>query len=145
MLKFHNAIWNLLKLKFPNAMLTLLLSKPFPPLTARSYRVFTRSASVPTCWHFNLICPHRSGRLLKAEGLCTKSSQWQRTIRWGRLSCNLAAFQYVKAATGRATHSHTHTLTCQVQTCNANSYPLRLFHTHAKNQRNKIQFSFLIC
>lgn len=66
---------------------------------------------MPTRWHFNLICQHRSGRVLKAEGLALRAPSWQRTIRWGRLSCNLAAFQYVKAATGRGTHTQTQTIT----------------------------------
>lgn len=128
---------------FHHALVYFLVYETSPAPTACSYRVFERSASMPTRWHFNLICQQRSGRVVKAEGLALRAPSWQRTIRWGRLSCNLAAFQYVKAETGRGTHSHTHnhkhthTLTCQVQTCNT-TFPPR--HTQ---KTNAIKFSFL--
>lgn len=125
-----------------------LVYETSPAPTACSYRVFERSASMPTRWHFNLICQQRSGRVVKAEGLALRAPGWQRTIRWGRLSCNLAAFQYVKAATGRGTHSHTHNHKHTHTHSHMSSANMRHYlppAPHAKNQRNKIQFSLLIC
>lgn len=132
---------------FHHALVYFLVYETSPAPTACSYRVFERSASMPTRWHFNLICQQRSGRVVKAEGLALRAPGWQRTIRWGRLSCNLAAFQYVKAATGRGTHSHkhnhkhTHTLS-HVKCKHATPPSPRATFAHTQ-KTNAIKFSFL--